>query len=280
MSIVAVGITLDEAERITEQIVGRIDAISENVDAVMSLMREALARNAHQVLGYVSPGAYISDRFGDALSGLSAALRREFVHELSEAGMSNRAIAPVFGMSEGTVRNDLKAGAQRYAPGSAAAPLPGVPDETPATHATPDQTVTLANIPATFEHDGMTVTTAGEVIEPTVTEHTITEKVKTVTGLDGKTYTRPEPKPKPVLEGTDLLDYDARQIAERVSNALQTLNAMRTNAHRERVLTKWWPRAIENEEVPPWGLDLFKPEPIRQIAQALTSLANELEGMK
>lgn len=90
---------------------------------------------------------------------------------------------------------------------------------------------------------------------------------------------RPAPKPVVVTE-EDSLDYDAKQIATRVSDALQTLRAFRTPEHRERVLSKWWPHALKNEEVPPWGLDLFKPEPIRQIAQALTSLANELEGLK
>lgn len=102
-----------------------------------------------------------------------------------------------------------------------------------------------------------------------------------VTGLDGKTYARRTPSPAPVVvTEDDSLDYDAKQIAQRVSDALQTLRAFRTPEHRERVLSKWWPHALNNEEVPPWGLDLFKPEPIRQIAQALTSLANELEGTK
>lgn len=104
------------------------------------------------------------------------------------------------------------------------------------------------------------------------------EPVK-VTGLDGKTYSRPTPRPVVVTE-EDSLDYDAKQIAQRVSDALQTLRGFRTPEHRERVLSKWWPHALKNEEVPPWGLDLFKPEQIREIAQALTSLANELEGLK
>ena len=47
---------------------------------------------------------------------LPAIERRGTVSELAESGMSNRAIADVTGVSEGTVRND-KAGAQNYAPG-------------------------------------------------------------------------------------------------------------------------------------------------------------------
>lgn len=185
MSAVAtVSISVDEAERITEQIVGRIDSISENVDAVMSLMREALSRNAHDALGYASPGAYISDRFGSALSGLSASLRREFVHELSEAGMSTRAIAPVFGVSQKTIVTD-----RQVIPRVSPEPEAMRPDEVAALMSggfidSVDQVAEL------IEADPAT----GEVIEPSVTEHTVTEKVKTTLGLDGKTYTRPAPK--------------------------------------------------------------------------------------
>lgn len=184
MSAVVVGISVDEAERITEQIVGRIDSISENVDAVMLLMREALSRNAHEALGYPSPGAYISDRFGSALSGLSASLRREFVHELSEAGMSTRAIAPVVGVNQATVVRDLRGDAH-------ASPAPE-----PFGASRPFTDAEIAEIESSpIDTSSLTVDVAtGEVVEPTVTEHTVTEKVKTVTGLDGKTYTKPAPK--------------------------------------------------------------------------------------
>jgi hypothetical protein len=47
---------------------------------------------------------------------LPAVERRETVAELAESGMSNRAIADVTRVSEGTVRNDRKSGAQDYAP--------------------------------------------------------------------------------------------------------------------------------------------------------------------
>lgn len=114
--------------------------------------------------------------------------------------------------------------------------------------------------------------------ETTTVEESVAADPDTGEVIEAAAFTRPAQKQ--VMQGDAVLDYDAKQISERISNALQCLDSMRTDAHRERVLTMWWPRAIENEEVPPWGLDLFKPEPIRQIAQALTSLANELEGMK
>jgi hypothetical protein len=42
--------------------------------------------------------------------------RLDMVRALSAEGMSTRAIAPIIGATEGTVRNDLKAGAKNYAP--------------------------------------------------------------------------------------------------------------------------------------------------------------------
>ena len=175
-----------EAEAITEQIVGRLDQVSENIEAVQSLMRDALARRAHLALGYDSPTAYMRDRFEGALVNLSAAMRREIVHELSDAGMSTRAIAPIVGVSHTAVRKDIDAaGGNKFPPDSAAPDFGNVRDMT-------DEEAD--NLP----DDSLNIDLAtGEVIEPTVTEHTITEKTKTITGLDGKTYTAPTtPKQK------------------------------------------------------------------------------------
>lgn len=250
MSMVAVGITVDEAERITEQIVGRIDSISENVDVVMGLMREALSRNAHDALGYVSPSAYIADRFGDALSGLSASLRREFVHELSEAGMSARAIAPVFGVTHKTIVQDRQV-------------VPPVPPATP----------------EPIQVD----TSTGEVIDAPVTV-TETHAIKTVTGLDGKTYKRPEPKPvQPARDFSALSDEqknfeNAKQAAVNIGRGLETLSGFRSEQRRTLILTGWWPLA--KNEVPPSQSDLFNPEPLREIAAALNQLANEMEAQR
>lgn len=173
--------TEEQAEKVTEQIAYRIDSITENYEVVMSLMRDALARNAHAALGYASPGAYIADRFGQSLQTLGVALRREFVHELSDAGLSTRAIAPVFGVTHKTIVKDRQV-------------VPPVPPER--------ETFTIEQ-GGGFHEPGERIETdthitvdarTGEVLdEPTVTEHTVTEKVKTTVGLDGKTYKRAEP---------------------------------------------------------------------------------------
>lgn len=165
-------LTPEGAERLSERISGRLETIATNYVAVMPLIREAINRNAHAVLGYASPGAYIKDRFGDSLGKLGAELRREVVKELSAAGLSTRAIAPVVGVSREQVRRD--AGDTFVSP----APIDVTPDLPPRD----DDWSPIAN-PIT-----------GEVLpdDSTVTE---THTVKIVTGLDGKTYKSPEAKP-------------------------------------------------------------------------------------
>lgn len=231
-----------EAQRLTQRIKLTASTIRDNLFKLRNLVEEAKNSNAWQVLGFQSWTAYLADTLADEPMRLGREERQELVGYLSGEGLSTRAIAPIVGVDNKTVHNDIKRAVEFSTPAPSPVEVGEVEDAQGETHVSPS------------------------------------EPVK-VTGLDGKTYTRPAPKPVVVTE-EDSLDYDAKQIATRVSDALQTLRAFRTPEHRERVLSKWWPHALKNEEVPPWGLDLFKPEPIRQIAQALTSLANELEGLK
>lgn len=258
-------ITVDDAERLSQRIGLRLESMADSWSGALPLIREAIEREAFRVLGYRSHGDFIADRFGNALSKLGMDLRREVTRELSDAGLSTRAIAAATGVSVGTVHNDRKA--QVFNPEHLRHVMPD---------ASPEPTE-----PVSADADSIQVDQAtGEVIEaPRVEEHTVTEKTKVTVGIDGKEYRRPEPKPRSnVLEGDALADYDARQNARAVSDALQTLDLLTSRAHRDRVVNVWWPRAARNEEVPPWGRDLYQPEPIRQIAQALNSLANELEN--
>lgn len=261
-----------EAERVTEQIAFRIDSITENYEVVMVLMRDALARNAHEALGYASPGAYIADRFGKSLQSLGASLRREFVHELSDAGLSTRAIAPVFDVSHMTIARDIES----------KAPVTPVTPE-PVEKMRPDEVAALMSsgfvetVDELAEVVGLTVNTrTGEVIEPTVTEHTVTEKVKTTIGLDGKTYKRPEPKPIP--NGDAANKINAIQAAKSIGSALETLLGMTYEKYRHGVVTDWWP--LGKDEVPPSQSELFTPSQLRHIAQGLIDTANEMEALR
>lgn len=117
-----VALDASAAERRAERITLRLDAIADNYRAVLPMIREAIEKRDDLALGYRSPGDYISDRFGQSLAGLGIEVRRSVVHELTEAGMSTRAIAPVVGVSHPTVIADQRSGGKG---------LPPEPDEAP-----------------------------------------------------------------------------------------------------------------------------------------------------
>ena len=118
-----------EAERLTTRIRLRLDTIADNYVAVMPLIREAIERGAWSVLGYSGVSEYVSSCFGDALTHLGVEVRREVVRELTAAGMSTRAIAPVVGVDPKTVRNDQRSGGEMSPPD----PEPATPAPTPST---------------------------------------------------------------------------------------------------------------------------------------------------
>lgn len=155
------------AERRAMKISLRLDSIADNYEAVMPMIREAIGLRDDQALGYRSPGDYVSDRFGSTLSRLGMEVRREVVRELTEAGLSTRAIAPVVGVNNATVHRDLS----RVASATPETPEPADVGEADA---------------------GSGQTPAGEAAPDTAPQ-----SPPPVTGLDGKTYTRPEPKPTP-----------------------------------------------------------------------------------
>lgn len=95
------------AERRAERIVTRLDAIAENFTRVLPMIREAIEKRDDLALGYRSPGEYVADRFGQSLGGLGIEVRRAVVGELTAAGLSSRAIAPVVNVSDRQVRRDV-----------------------------------------------------------------------------------------------------------------------------------------------------------------------------
>lgn len=97
------------AERRAMKISLRLDAIADNYEAVMPMIREAIEMRDDMALGYRSPGDYVSDRFGGALQRLGMDVRRAVVGELTAAGLSTRAIAPVVGVTQQMVVKDLRA---------------------------------------------------------------------------------------------------------------------------------------------------------------------------
>lgn len=159
-------LTRVEAERLTARIADKLDGIADNLEQVLLLIGEALTRNAWEALDYASPTAYVSERFTGALTRLPREIRQPVVLQLSAAGMSTRAIAPIVGSSHMQVGRDLKeSGGTFVTPEPASQPFPE----------TYSQSVNMQT---------------GELSEMTVT----------TTGMDGKQYTRPairnDPKPE------------------------------------------------------------------------------------
>lgn len=173
------------AERRAERITLRLEAIADNYAAVMPMIRESIEKQDHLALGYRSVGEYVADRFGGSLQRLGVEVRRAVVGELTAAGMSTRAIAPVVGVSHETVRSDLNAGVKYLTP---APEVSSAPVDGPAAEAVSDGEVTGPALAGTDD--------APDAIQPeraSADTHTQAPAPRTVTGIDGKTYTRPEP---------------------------------------------------------------------------------------
>lgn len=194
-------ITTADAERLATRIGLRLESMADSWSGALPLIREAIDREAFRALGYRSHGDFIADRFGNALSKLGMDLRREVTRELSDAGLSTRAIAPVVGVSQKTVVQDIQATRQV---------IPEVSRD--------QAEVEGADTgPVAVDH------ATGEVIDaPRVEEHTVTEKTKVTTGIDGKQYKRPAPvapKRKPLID-------EVRKAREEIYSGLSRLQAV------------------------------------------------------
>lgn len=166
--------TAEEAQR-------RVDRIRGHVSSAWEEVITAYKRRDHEALGYGTGqagwDAYILGEFGESRLSLPRHQRVEHVLEASAAGLSNRAIASAASVTEGTVRNDLRGQVRKsYAP---------APPAEPTFDDTPD-----------WDPAGATYDVATRAVTP-----------GTVTGMDGKTYTRPAPEPVTV-------DHDTGEIAQ------------------------------------------------------------------
>lgn len=77
--------------------------------AGLVLVSQRLNLPQWRALDYASPTAYVSERFAGALTRLPVEVRRPVVAQLSAAGMSTRAIAPIIGKAQQTVSDDIRA---------------------------------------------------------------------------------------------------------------------------------------------------------------------------
>ncbi|MDN6759009.1 MAG: hypothetical protein L0L76_10450 [Yaniella sp.] len=188
-----------DARKITERIRIVAHNYTEAKANLIELVQKAKDGNAHEALGYPSWTAYLAEALGDEPMRLARDERQEMVKVLSAEGMSTRAIAPVIGTTHTTVRRDLEAG------GTNVPPQPRSDAEL------------LAGtewLPEAVEDEPRFTDEPGH-IQPVT---------GTITGMDGKTYTRPEPKeqPKPKAEA----------ITSQFSSVIVDLNRVLDRFHR------------------------------------------------
>lgn len=201
---------VDAARRLTERI--RITAANarEALEKLPALVEEARDGNAHVALGYPSWTAYLADVLGAEPLRLPRDQRREIVGYLSGEGLSTRAIAPIVGASVGTVHTDREVFRTEHLAAPAPAALPAPPQTPPGVEAPPAQS------PEPVQAH----------VEPTATSEAAGDSTlrpaATITGLDGKTYTRPEPDEPSKARRRAITDtardagWDLRKAADRI----------------------------------------------------------------
>lgn len=198
------------------------------------------------VLGYESWDAMRAGEYGDMGVVAPRADRPELVARLRAKGLTQAQIAGTLGVHESTVSRELA---------DASSDVP--------------ETITNARgqeRPASYTR---TETTK---VEETIEADAHTGEVLDDPGLDGKTYTH-TPRVKPA---EDVAQVNAETESKALGRALMTLSGMKHPAHRNRIITEWWPSG--NDAVPPDSRALFEPTAIRDIAAWLLRLADELEG--
>lgn len=188
-----------DARKITERIRIVAHNYTEAKANLIELVQKAKDGNAHEALGYPSWTAYLAEALGDEPMRLARDERQEMVKVLSAEGMSTRAIAPIVGVHHDTVASDRKA---------------GVGNPTPEPKSDAELLAGAEWSPEAVEPEPRFTDEPGHVQPVT----------GTITGMDGKQYSRPQPqephKPK------------AEAITSQFSSAIVDLNRLLDRFHR------------------------------------------------
>jgi transposase-like protein len=178
-------LAIDAATRLDKRIRLMADTLRDNIAKITGLIEEAKTGEIHVALGFASWTAYLADALGGRLE-LDSDSRREVVALMSGEGMSQRAIAQAVGVNQATISRDQ----QVMHDASPAAPMSAFftdADEEADCMAMADLT------DAGFEK-----VLAAARAEGDLSRHNVMDMVRSaqpVTGLDGKTYPRPNPQP-------------------------------------------------------------------------------------
>lgn len=197
-----------EAERVTERIRLKLDSAANVLDSLGALVADAYQRRADLAMGYKSWAEYADAEFAEQTRNLAAPIRRELVGRLAVAGMSTRAIAPTMGVTQQAAHKMVKRAEQVTTPVVTSAPDPLAEEKA-------EGRVVKLTGPGSLLHS--------EPVEriDTETGEVLTEP-RTVTGLDGKTYTRAEvkgaqPRRRPLVDQAQDAAVNLTSAIERVA---------------------------------------------------------------
>ena len=204
-----------EARRVTERIRIVAHNYTEAKAKLIELVQQAKDGSAHEALGYPSWTAYLAETLGDEPMRLARDERQEMVKVLSAEGMSTRAIAPIVGASHMTVQNDRDSGVKNF---------------TPAPKSDAELLAGAEWSPEAVEDEPRFTDEPGRVQPVT----------GTITGMDGKTYTRPQPKEPadrrpPLPEQIFNAVYDLGKVVDRLERLVED---DRFNRIKEEVASK------------------------------------------
>lgn len=263
-----------EAQRLTQRIKITASGVRDGLFKLRNLVDEAKRSNAWNVLGYPSWTAYLADTLADEPMRLGRDERQELVGYLSGEGLSTRAIAPIVGVDQKTVSNDL-----RREEFSSPVPEPVVLVAAPVEHPEAPRAATAPSRTTVQEYGGAVPPTSEErqqLRDALANRPPVEVPPRVVTGLDGKSYTPKPREPKPVLVGDSLEKFDADSNSKSLGDTLRVLERIASPAHRDHLLNIWWP--VGQESVAPTARDLFTPAHLRDFATALLAFADELEA--
>lgn len=204
MTALTVAMTEHEARRVTERIRAIAVTVKDQLEKLQTLLNEARDGEAWRVLGYASWTAYLADVMGEQPLRLPRDERQQIVGYLAGEGMSSRAIAPIVGATHSTVQQDVKAGGRNLPPEPQVNTVTG---EVSVDYVTDQADLDTALADAGFE-----------------TESEAPAPAQSITGRDGKQYTRPEPQtPRraPLPDAFWRATYDLTKVTERLGRLTQ-----------------------------------------------------------
>lgn len=207
MTAAIAAVTAEQARSLT-------DRIKIALEGTWHLITEAWHNRVHLVLGYTSWDDYLTREFGTMRLQVPREDRREVVGSMHDAGMSNRAIAAATRISEPTVRREIS-GASDDAPDAAEE----VYD--PETGESVFQIDWTDNEPALTDEECQALDRA-EMLTDAEEADAIEAEVQAarVTGVDGKSYPKPVPRPQQRKQLPDAFwhaCYDLTKGVERIA---------------------------------------------------------------